>query len=130
MKKLSVKSMTSGNPLPAVKIKESAIRKFFLLPHILLDVSITKIGIGDSVTRCWYRPEEITETLDNSELVNQGVKVVTVESMNDFIKNHDLPMEEVYVGKDYPSVISDLLNIIELQMHEIEDLKHEIKTLT
>ena len=61
---LTVKSMTSGNPLLAEKIRESKVRKFFGMAHILLKVDGTALGKGRVRRLGWYSPEEITEYPD------------------------------------------------------------------
>jgi len=53
-----VKSITSGNKLPAEIIKKSWLRRLFLLPHILVWVQGTD-SKGVKFYRTWMRQSEI-----------------------------------------------------------------------
>jgi len=57
-KVMYVKSMTSGNPLPAWYVRQSKLRKFLRLPHIRLSVVVRGFS-GEWASIGWYRPEEI-----------------------------------------------------------------------
>lgn len=55
---VNVISATSGNLLPAVKIRESKIRKFFMLPWVFVGYIGTGLK-GPCVCKRWYNPQDI-----------------------------------------------------------------------
>ena len=55
-----IKSMTSGNMLPAKIIKKSFFRELFFLPHIYIEyLSMGLRGLRNSTI--WIYPSEISE---------------------------------------------------------------------
>lgn len=55
----TVRSMTSGNKLRAVILKDSSWRRFFGLRHLQLNVEGTSLGVGTVVRKGWYYEHEI-----------------------------------------------------------------------
>lgn len=53
-------SGTSGNKLPAIKIRESKLRKFFKLPWILVVYVGTNLK-GSCTCKRWYKPAELVD---------------------------------------------------------------------
>ena len=59
-----VKSMTSGNLLPAKIIKKSFIRKLFLQPYILIEYIGSNLE-GKCNRTQWYKPSNIIDFSEN-----------------------------------------------------------------
>jgi len=60
-------------------------------------------------------------------MCNERKGTPTIEYINNFMQEKDIKVNPVRLGDD-PFKI--MLEILEYQQNEIEDLKHEIKTLT
>ena len=61
MPKLSIPSITSGNPLKAALIRESTLRRFFGMAHVRL--AVYSQGIMSTKwywSEGWYHPNQIT----------------------------------------------------------------------
>jgi hypothetical protein len=56
----TVKSMTSGRPIPALVRGESKLRKILGWGYIKVDVMMTSIANKHSISTNWYKPSELT----------------------------------------------------------------------
>lgn len=56
----TVKSITSGQPLPALIRGESKFRKLLGLDYIKVDVMTTSITSKYGISTNWYKPSELT----------------------------------------------------------------------
>ena len=60
-----MKSATSGNRLPAKILEKSRLRKFFLMPWVMVEYQGSGLS-GPCTCVGWYRPSDIGGYSDNT----------------------------------------------------------------